>query len=160
MPFTIPNYDSATYPDQAEPDSVDFKILGTGISGNGVISGCEVAAKGTPDMNVTVSAGTIVVGGTVAAVSAGTLSVSSANATNARFDLVRVNSSGSLSILAGTASSNPVFNNTLSSTEVALASLYIPANASSVTANQIVDKRLTVVYNVFSSLATHIKFGL
>lgn len=44
MPF-IPNYSDATYPDVAEPDSIDFEILIAGIGGDGVLSSCDVTAS-------------------------------------------------------------------------------------------------------------------
>lgn len=149
MPFTIPNYDDAAFSDQAEPDSIDFNILQNGIAGNGVISGLAVTAQGTPDMSVAVSAGTVIIDGTVTAVSAGTVSITTANSTNARFDLIRVNSGGTLSALAGTASSNPVFPSP-ASTDVVLASVYIPAGDTAINFNQIVDKKIIIGNNTFT----------
>lgn len=154
MPFTIPNYGDASYGDQAEPDSIDFNILASSIAGNGVISGCAVTAQGTPDMSVAVSAGTVSIGGTVVAVSAGTVTITTANATDPRFDLIRVNSGGTLSALAGTASSNPVFP-TPASTDVVLASVYVPANDTTIGSTQIVDKRIIVEWNTTSGFGTY-----
>lgn len=143
MPFNIPNYGTASYKDQAEPDSVDFDILASSISGNGVIFGCLVTAQASPNMTVVVSAGTVTIGGTVTAVSAGTVTITTADSTNPRFDLIRANSGGSLSALAGTASSNPVFP-VPSSTDIVLASVYIPANNTAISSTQVIDKRLLI----------------
>lgn len=144
MPFTIPNFDNATYADQAEPDSEDFDNIANGVRGYGVLSGCAVSA-GTNATNpaYSVSAGTIGYDGYVAAASAvtnGTLAIG--NIANPRFDLITVTTTGAVSVVTGTPSNNPVFPAT--SNPVVLAAIYVPANATSITANNIIDKRLFI----------------
>lgn len=143
MPFTIPNADDAAFTDQAEPDSIDFNIITNAISGNGVVSGCAVTAQGTPDMTVAVASGFVEIGGSTVTVSSGNVTITTANATNARFDLITVNSSGTKAALAGTPSTNPVFP-TPASNVVVLAAVYVPANDTAIGSTQIIDKRVIV----------------
>jgi hypothetical protein len=141
MAFKIPNLAQATNSNQAEPDSEDISILVAAYNGTGVISGCAVTPQGTPDMTVAVAAGVVVVGGTRATVSGGNVTITTADASNARFDLIVVNSSGTKSATAGTAAVEPVFP-TIPATSVVLAAVYVPASDTSIEGNQIVDKRV------------------
>lgn len=136
----IPNAPAAGFPDQAEPDSADFDILTAGITGDGVISGCAVTAQGTPDGTVAVASGSIRIGGTIASVSSGNVTIPTGDATNPRFDLVAVDNTGVKSRIAGTPAANAVFP-TIPASSIILAAVYVPANDSIVNANQIVDKR-------------------
>ena len=104
MGFYIPNAPDASVIDQSEPDSVDFTALGDRKTG--IISGCVVTAQGTPDQTVSVTAGEIVTDGVYKSVSANlTLSVGIGSSAGPRFDLVVVDSSGSLAVRTGTANS-------------------------------------------------------
>lgn len=158
MPFTIPNYNDAAYGDQAEPDSIDFNILSTGLAGNGVVSGCAVTAQGTPNMTVAVASGTVIADATIASVSSGNVTISAADSTNPRFDLITVNSSGTKAVVAGTAASNAVFPSP-ASTVIVLAAIYVPAAATTITTGQIVDKRVFIPSNVARRYATDIGNG-
>lgn len=141
--------------DQAEPDALDFEILGNAYTG--VLSGCEVTSNASPN-NVAVSAGTIVLDGvpyTVAANS--TLALPAAPSDN-RFDMIVARVSGgtaSLTVVSGDDSgTNPSFprsvnlisgagsptSNIFPSTDVVLAAVY-RSGSSSVTSSRIVDKR-------------------
>lgn len=139
----IPNEADAAFPDQAEPDAVDFSILLAAIRGDCVITGCAVTAQGSPDMTVAVAAGMIRINGASVAVSAGNVTVGAAHASNPRFDLITVNDSGTKACTAGTAAANPVFPATPANS-VVLAAVYVPANDTDIDANQIVDKRVLV----------------
>lgn len=142
MALTIPNEATATYGDQAEPDSVDFDILVAGISRSGVINGCAVSQRGAgANMSVDVAAGMVAVAGIAASVTAVNKTIGAADATNPRFDLITVNASGTVAVTAGTAAANAVFP-AIPATSVVLAAVYIPANATSVVTAQIVDKRV------------------
>src|SRR3990167_3035888 len=143
MAFTIPNVGDASHVDQAEPDAVDFAILLDGIEGDGVISGCAVTAQATPDMTVAVASGTVRLGGANSSVTAGNLTIGAASATNPRFDLIAVNSSGTKSVVAGSAAGNPVFPQVPASS-IILAAVYVPANDTAVNSTQITDKRVFV----------------
>lgn len=144
MPF-IPNSGDATYQDLAEPDSIDFEILLRGLDGTGVISGCAVTA-GASGLSVAVASGTATLAGAPLSVSSATITLSPANASNPRFDLVYVGSNGTPVALTGTASTNPVFpssSGVLPANSVPLAVVYVPAAATSVTTAMIVQKSFT-----------------
>lgn len=144
MPFTIPNEADAFHADQAEPDKVDIDILVAGLNGVGVVSGCAVTAQGTPDMTCAVAAGiTRNADGTTATVATGNVTITAANATNPRLDLVVVSSSGVKSVTAGTAAASPVFP-AIPANSVVLAAVYVPANDTAIAANQITDKRVVL----------------
>lgn len=152
MAFSIPNEASATFEDQAEPDSVDFDILVAGHAQSGVVSGCAVTAQASPDMTVAVAAGTVSVGGTYASVTSGNVTIGTANATNPRFDLVTVNSSGTKAVTAGTAAANAVFP-AIPANSVVLAAVYVPANDTAINSTQIIDKRVVVTPPKLSNLS-------
>jgi hypothetical protein len=140
--FTIPNApdtDKSTL-DQAEPDRVDFEILGN--RRKGVVSGGAVTA--VSGNIVAVASGTISYEGADYALSANaSYSLSSAPTSGNRFDLVvarYASSAVTIQTVTGTASStNPLFP-TLLSTDVVLAAVLRRANES-IVSNDIIDKR-------------------
>lgn len=164
MAFIIPNATDTTSGnkynalDQAEPDSLDFEILGSRTSG--VIYGCEVTAQDVATSTVKVSAGYVVLLNTAYPVNANpTLALPTAPTSN-RFDIVIARLSGStmsLMVIPGTESAaNPTFPPSASrmlstsgisnttyidpSTDVVLAAIYRSAGAA-ITSSRIVDKR-------------------
>lgn len=147
MPF-IPNDVSggtATQHALAAPDSVDFDILLAADAGHGIESGLAVTPNNSGvSLNVNVAAGVAIIGGARYSLSASTnLTIGAANATNPRFDLV-VTSATTISVVAGTAAANPVYP-ALPANSAALGVVYIPANATSITAVNIQDKRIVVI---------------
>lgn len=143
MPYTIPNAADAFDTKQAQVDKVDIDMLTIGMRGDGVISGCGVTAQGTPDMTVAVAAGMIVYGHIGAIVTAGNVTITTADATNPRFDLVVVNNSGTKSVTAGTPAASPVFP-AIPADSIVLATVYVPANDTAIQSNQITDKIIIV----------------
>ena len=144
MPFTIPNEAQAGNPNQAEIDAKDIDIIIAAHNGTGVISGCATTAQGTPDMTVAVAAGVIVVNdGTPArgTVAGGNVTITAADGTNPRFDLIVSNASGTLSATAGTAAAEPVYP-AIPANSVVLATVYVPAGDTAIETNQITDKRV------------------
>lgn len=149
----IPNTASASFTAQAEPDSLDFDIVSGAMNGTGVMSGCACTpASSGVNLGVAVALGSVQVAGTTVAVTAGTVTPGAANATNPRFDLVAVDSSGTKSIVAGTAAANPVFP--APGTKAVLASVYIPATATSITTANIVDKRQLMMADAVATSAS------
>jgi len=162
MPYVIPNaVDTVTNPkyltlDQAEPDSLDFEVLGDNTSG--VIFDCEVtyqaaAGSGAVDVN----AGVVLLKGTVYTVqSNSSLALSTGLSSDPVFELVVARlTSGVMvpTILLGTSSAtNPTFPTSVSSSittssssfdpskDVLLAAIYRNGN-SGITSKNIVDKR-------------------
>jgi microcystin-dependent protein len=142
--FNIPNAADAQDVSQAQPDSRDFRdMIAAAFAGTGVVSGCAVTAQGSPNMTVAVAAGSIAVAGTVAAVTGGNVTITAANATNPRFDLIVVNNTGVKSAVAGVPNAAPVFPDPAG--QVVLAAVRVPANATVIDNAKIVDKRLNAV---------------
>ena len=109
MAFTIPNQADAGVSAQAEVDSVDFDILAAAYNGNGVVSGCAVTAQGTPDMTVAVASGVVSIAGVIYSVTGANGTITTAHASNPRFDLVSINTSGTIVVTAGTAAAQVGF---------------------------------------------------
>ncbi len=156
MAFTVPNAGAAGFPDQAEPDAVDLDILVQGIQGDGVLSGCAVTAQGSPDMTVAVASGSVRIGGTIATVTTGNVTIAAADGTNPRFDLIAVDTAGTKSRVAGTAAANAVFP-TVPANSVILAAVYVPANDTAINANQITDKRAIIAQAALAARNTFIE---
>lgn len=144
MAFTIPNFADAAARDQAGPDSVDFDALIAGIEGNGVISGLAVTEDSPASLTVDYAAGTLVIANTAVTIVADSITAGAADPNDPRFDIVVVNSSGTVSIVAGTAASlNRVFP-ALPASSIILAALDIQAGATTIPTARIVDKRVIV----------------
>ncbi len=154
MTFTIPNKATAAYPAQAQLDSVDLAILMAGMNGEGVEYGLEASAGG--GMTVDVSQGFAWINGVQWSVDADTVTIGTAHATNPRFDLVVVDDSAVVSVEAGTAAAQPVFP-AVPADSIALAAVYVPALATSITASEIVGKG--VALRVVTTYTTPLHFA-
>jgi microcystin-dependent protein len=167
MAFIIPNAVDTTSGnkyvalDQAEPDSIDFEILGNGNSG--VVSGCEVTPTTVQGGSVAVSEGAVVVNGRRYSVAANSFLVLPAPPTTVRFDLVVARLSGStvqpVALFGTESSTNPSFPKSKSTmvttvganvlsyinpeTDVVLAAIY-RFGSTNVVSSYILDKRKTV----------------
>ncbi len=143
-PFQILNEADSFNAEQSEIDSVDIDILISAYAGTSVISGCAVTAQGTPDMTVAVAAGTIVVNDGSPArgtVSGGNVTITAADGSNPRIDLIVSNASGTLSSTDGTAAAEPVYP-AIPANSVVLAAIFVPASDTDIDSNQITDKRV------------------
>lgn len=119
-----------------------LEVLADGVGGrNCVLSGCLVTAQGTPDMTVAVAKGAVLSNGALFPVTAGNVTVTAANGTNPRIDLIVVNSAGTKTIRTGTAAANPK-PPARSLDDVVLAAVYVPANDTAINSNQITDMRV------------------
>lgn len=144
MPFTIPNdADKFSGSGQSSPDAVDFSILGGAAGLNGVVSGLSATATGS-SWNVSIAAGAVIVAGKEATVAAGTATIGTAHATLGRYDLITVNSSGTIAVTAGDAASNPTFK-AVPASSVALYAVWVPAAGTAIASGQLVDKRITII---------------
>ena len=143
MAFTIPNQSDAGTSSQAEVDAVDFGILVAAYNGTGVVAGGAVTAQGTPDMTVAVAAGTVLINGLHYTISAGNGTITTADSSNPRFDLITINTSGAIVVTAGTAASNPVFP-AIPADDAVLAAVHVPAGDTAIATAQITDKRVIV----------------
>lgn len=178
MAFIIPNAtdtaSGAKYQnlDQAEPDSLDFEILGN-AGYSGVVSGCEVTALAASNTSVTVSGGVVVLAGQPYIVSGQSTFALPVAPTDARFDLIVVRVSGgtanlttvvgndeltnpefppSQNTLAAGATFDPLTNIDLS-TDVVLASIY-RQSTQNITTSRITDRRLMVTSSIVNQGTT------
>ena len=171
MAFIIPNaVDTSSGSkfenlDQAEPDSLDFEILGN-IGRSGVLSGCEVTSISSSTA-VAVSAGTVIVNGSSYPVAASTSLALPVAPLGTRFDLViaRVTSgTASLRVITGDDDDvNPEYPKSASviagsfnsatnidfDTDVVLAAVY-RQGVQSVTTSRIADKRVILSSAIFN----------
>lgn len=143
MTFIPDKASAATYPAQSAPDSVDFDILLAAVQRIGVVSGGTVTAQGTPDMTLAVAAGVTEGQGIRFTVTAGNVTITTADVINPRFDLVVADSTGAKQVRAGTPGTNPVFPS-LTAGDVALCAVYVPAGVTAITSGMLVDKRITL----------------
>ena len=166
MAFIIPNAtdtaSGAKYEnlDQAEPDSLDFEILGN-VGRSGVLSGCEVTALAASNTAVSVSGGVVILNGQPYVVSGQASFALPAAPTDARFDVIIARISGGAAtitaVIGNDELTNPEFPksaNTLASgvtfdpqtnidfsTDVVLAAVY-RQGAQNITTSRIADRRL------------------
>lgn len=141
MPWTVPDKGEGLHDHQSILFQEYLDVLVAGLSGaDEVTSGCAVTAQGSPDMTCAVAAGIVVSNGAHFAVTAGNVTITTADATNPRFDLVVVNSAGTKAVRAGTPAANPK-PPARTANDVVLAVVYVPANDTQIASNQIVDLR-------------------
>jgi hypothetical protein len=137
-----------TIPDKGEGDndlqSVMFQemldVLVAGIAGTDcVLSGCAIT--GGADMTPAVAKGAVLSNGTLFAVAAADVTITTADATNPRLDLIVVTSAGALAVRAGTAAASPK-PATRTANDVVLGLVYVPAGDTAIATTQIIDKRV------------------
>jgi hypothetical protein len=142
--FIVPNANqfgvSIQSLDQAEPDSLDFEIVGN--NRYAVLSGLSATFNAASNGSAIVASGEVIIDGVYGSVSGDTLTFTAPSA-DPRFDLiVAQNSAGtfSLNTVIGTASStNPVFP-AVASTQIVLYALY-RKSGETFGNNSVVDKR-------------------
>ncbi len=118
----------------------DWQILSHGISGrNCVLQGCLVTA--TTLLTLNVALGSAVSAGVLFPIAAGTVAIGAADATNPRFDYVVITSAGAKAVRAGTAAATPN-PPALTTDDVVLAVVYVPALATTMTSANIYDRRI------------------
>lgn len=119
-----------------------IRQLNTEKTSYGVYSGLAVSSQATPDMTVSVASGIAYLqdGSRYSYSSATTLTVSTADATNPRIDIVYISPAGVISYLAGTASASPAVPATPTG-GMKLAEISVAANATTITSSAIADKR-------------------
>lgn len=137
-----------TIPDKGEGDSnlqsvlfqEDLEILVAGLSGvDCVVSGCAVTSGA--DMTPAVASGVVISNGVWFAVTGADVTITTADSTNPRIDLIVVDSSGALAVRAGTAASAPK-PPARTANDVVLASVYVPASDTAIGTSQITDRRI------------------
>lgn len=143
----IPNAVDATFPIQAAPDARDFDVITLAFQGYAVASGCACTpASSGSTLGVAVASGSVFVGSkTAVAVTGATVTPGAASGTNPRIDLVVVDNTGALSVVAGAAAAVPAMP-AIPASRTVLAAVYIPTSATSITAGNLIDKRILADY--------------
>lgn len=145
MPFTIP--------DQGEGDSnlqsilwqEELEVLHAGLAGiDCVLSG--LAVTGGADMTPAVAKGAVLSNRTLFAVAAADVTITTADATNPRLDLIVVTSAGALAVRAGTPAAfvegaSAPKPPARTANDVVIAMVYVPAGDTAIGTSQIIDKR-------------------
>jgi hypothetical protein len=143
--FTVPNaseYGTTIQSlDQAEPDSLDFRILGN--SNHGVLSGADITIYSAGNGSAALTAAEVYVNSHYGYVSSGTLTFTAPNV-DARFDLICVEKSGTsffYTTVVGTPSAvNPIFPS-VTDNQTVLFALY-RKSGETFDAKSCVDKRV------------------
>jgi hypothetical protein len=154
MPFdwdnaTTAGVDAASFAHQAEIDSLDGLIMTAAAMGTGVVTGCAVSAQGGISMSLDVAAGIVIVAGDAVDVSAGSVTIGTADLTQPRFDLITVDAAGTKAVLAGAANAAPCFPiPTLDAdgnlARAVLAAVYVPALAVDINTGNLADRRVFI----------------
>lgn len=118
-----------------------LQVLVDGIDGrNCVLSGCAVT--GGADMTPAVAKGSVLSDGVLHAVSAGDVTIGTADATHPRIDLIVADSTGAKQVRAGTAAADPK-PPARSANDVVLYAVYVPAADTSIETTKLIDLRVT-----------------
>ena len=111
----------------------------------GVVSGLTVTAQNTPDMTVNVSSGIIYMqDGERFEVGTDVITIDTADTTNARKDIIYVNSTGEITYLAGTAAEVPEAPSTPTGGLI-LAEIAVAANTTAIETSNITDKKKSIL---------------
>lgn len=109
--------------------------------GDSVLTGCEITEQSSPNQTVQMSSGKVLINGLYYSVSAdASISLSAADATNPRWDLISVNNADTITVTDGTAAATPVVP-TLPADNVPLAVIYRAANDNTIGTADIKDCR-------------------
>lgn len=142
MAFSIPDKGTANNDIQSIFFSEYLDILLSGIGRTDVVlSGGAVSANASPNLNLPVEKSGVLTNGVLKAVAASNVTISAANSSYPRLDMVVVDNTGALQVRAGTPSVAPS-PPALNGNDVALACVFIPQAATTVVSNQIVDMRV------------------
>ncbi|MGH7184940.1 MAG: hypothetical protein ACREIB_01510, partial [Pseudomonadota bacterium] len=117
-----------------------LEVLVAGINGiDCVLSGLVVT--GGADMTPAVAKGAVLSNGTLFAVAAADVTITAADATNPRFDLIVVTSAGALAVRAGTPAAAPK-PPARTANDVVISVVYVPANDTAIGTSQCIDMRV------------------
>lgn len=129
----------------SSPDQRDFQMLIEAFRRNGVISGCAVTEHaGTPAMSVDVAVGltTDAAGTTRNIIAAVTKTITAADGSNPRIDLIYTTGT-TVNVATGTAAANPIYP-PLPDAAVCLAAVFVDSGVGSIVNAAIIDKRVSL----------------
>lgn len=142
MAWTIPDKGEAQDNRQSILFQEHLDILLAGVRGlECVLDGCAVSAQGSPDMTVSVAVGEVLTGGVRLAITSGNATITTADATHPRIDLVVATSSATKAVRAGTPAAAPKPASKTGG-DVVLAVVWVPAGDTTISPDQIVDMRV------------------
>lgn len=143
MSFTIPNQASAAYARQAGLYQADIDGLVAALAGDGVLSGLGCSAQASPDMTVAVAAGNARIQGYFPFFAAANATITAANGSNPRIDLISIDYNGAVTVTAGTAAAAPVCP-ALPANSIPLCQVYVQTGVTSIGSGAITDKRVVL----------------
>ncbi len=140
MPWTIPDKGEGVHDLQSVLYQEYLEALVAGADGiDCVLSGCDIT--GGADMTPAVAKGAVLSNGTMFAVTAGDVTVTAADGTHPRIDLIVVNSSGTKAVRAGTPAAAPK-PPARTANDVVIGAVYVPAGDTAIATDQITDMRV------------------
>ncbi len=140
MAWTIPDYGEGDSNIQSVLFQEYLDVLLAGIGGvDCVLSGLVVT--GGADMTPAVAKGAVLSAGIMYAVAAADVTITTADATNPRLDLIVVTAAGALAVRAGTPAAAPK-PPARTANDVVIAVVYVPANDTAIATSQISDMRV------------------
>lgn len=146
MAFTIPDSGEGDNDIQSILYQEQLDVLVAGIQGiDCVLSG--LAVTGGADMTPAVAKGAVLSNRVMFAVAAADVTITTADATNPRLDLIVVTSAGALAVRAGTAATAPK-PPARTANDVVIAIVYVPANDTAIATTQITDMRVFPPYPI------------
>lgn len=117
--------------------SIDWEVQQAAAAGvDCVLSGCVPTQQGSPDMTIACSKGAVLSNGVMFAVTAANWTVTTADATNPRIDLLVITSAGAKAVRAGTAAAAPK-PPARTANDVVCGHVYVAANDTTMTDGQI-----------------------
>lgn len=120
---------------------VSGAVINNQIYGDSVINGCEVTEQGSPNQTVAVGSGIILIDGYHYSIDANaSVSLTVADATNPRYDIISVDKTGLITVTDGTAAATPVVP-TLPALNSPLATIYRASNDNVINVADITDCR-------------------
>lgn len=167
MALTVPDIQSITnasngYDFQSVVDSTDLAAITAAENGTGVVSGMTVSWLSA--FNASVTAGTYLIGGNVYTYAGGSVAATGASVSDRR-DIVTINSSGTLTVTAGTpcgttgwlrtnTSALPPVKPAIPASNCLLGEIGVPGGASALAAICFVDKTTPVSQATLGAIMT------
>lgn len=143
--FLIPNAAGVSNSRMAEPDQIDFNTIAHALWG--VVEGCLVTCAGS---TATTTGGLAIVNGKLVTVNGQSQTLGIGGVLD-RFDLLVVDQGGTLLVVRGDESTDPVFKDVSIDTTV-LAAVFVPTGTSNL-ADNVIDKRKFVAKNLLTKIA-------
>jgi hypothetical protein len=141
MAFTIPDKGEGVNNIQSILFQEDLEVLVAGIAGiDCVLSG--LAVTGGADMTPAVAKGAVLSNRVMFAVAAADATITTADATNPRIDLIVITSAGAIAVRAGTPAAAPK-PPARTANDVVIAQVFVAANDTAIATTECIDRRVS-----------------